>query len=65
MPPRSLFIAEEQRPDIQVQHPEAGSVSIEIKWATDWTFNQLKDALEDQLVSRYLKAHDANHGVLV
>jgi hypothetical protein len=36
-----------------------------MRWATDWTFNELKDALEIQLVSDYLKAHDASHGVLV
>jgi hypothetical protein len=63
--PQESVIADEQRPDIRIQHPEAGSVSIEIKWATDWSFNELKHALEDQLVTRYLKAHNSNHGILI
>jgi hypothetical protein len=63
--PQESVIADEQRPDIRVQHPVAGSISIEIKWATDWSFNELKDALEDQLVARYLRAHNSNHGILV
>jgi len=63
--PQESVITDEQRPDIRVQHPVAGSVSLEIKWATDWSFNDLKDALEDQLVTRYLRAHNSNHGILV
>jgi hypothetical protein len=63
--PEEVEIDQEQRPDIRLEHPRAGSISIEVKWAQKWTLPQLLDGLEHQLVGKYLRAHDSRYGIYV
>lgn len=63
--PQESVIDQNQRPDIRIEHPRAGVASLELKWAQDWSFNELMVALEAQLLGQYLRAHSSRHGVLV
>lgn len=63
--PQEAVIDHNQRPDIRLENPRTDPVSIEIKWAQDWSFNELMAALEHQLLGQYLRAHNSRHGVLV
>ena len=40
-------------------------VSVEVKWADNWTLAELRDGLEQQLVGKYLRAVHSNYGVYV
>ncbi len=55
----------EQRPDLRIEAPDMGPVSIEVKWADNWSLNQLREGLIDQLVVKYLRAPDSNYGIYV
>lgn len=63
--PQESVIDQNQRPDIRIEHQRAGVASLELKWAQDWSFNQLMVALETQLLGQYLRAHSSRHGLLV
>ncbi len=54
-------------PDIRLAHSacENHPVSIEIKVAENWTGRELRGALFDQLVGRYMRAAKSRHGVLL
>ena len=39
--------------------------TIEIKWAHDWSYNELEKALHDQLVGLYMKTNRSRHGILM
>ena len=54
-------------PDLRLYHSACGEhpVSIEIKVAENWTGRELIEALEDQLVGRYLRAAKSRHGILL
>jgi hypothetical protein len=61
--PQESVIDQEERPDIRVENPTAGHVSIEVKWANRWTLEELLDGLEKQLVGKYLRSHDSKCGI--
>jgi hypothetical protein len=54
-----------KKPDIQLLVPGIDPSTIEIKWASSWTYKELFKALEDQLVGQYLKSNHSRHGLLV
>ena len=65
-PPQEAEIDEERRPDIRIEHPAvAGPISIEIKWAENWTVVQLLERLETQLVGTYMRPYDSHFGVFL
>lgn len=55
----------EQRPDLRIEAPGIAPVSVEVKWADNWSSNELIDGLADQLVGKYLRAPDSNYGIYV
>jgi hypothetical protein len=61
--PQEPEIDEQERPDLRVENPRTGPVSIEVKWADAWSLQELLERLENQLVGQYLRAHDSNYGV--
>lgn len=61
--PQEAEIDLEERPDIRVENPKTPPVSIEVKWAENWTLAQLLERLEMQLVGQYLRDHDSRHGI--
>jgi hypothetical protein len=63
--PQEEEIDRQERPDIRVETPATPPVSIEVKWADNWTLSELVRALETQLVGQYLRAHNSRYGVLV
>jgi len=65
-PPQEGEIDEARRPDIRIEHPAvAGPVSIEIKWAENWTLAELLERLENQLVATYMRPHQSHYGVFL
>lgn len=57
---------EGDKPDIRLASEKAdGPTSIEIKVADSWEYDELVNALEDQLVRRYMRAERSRHGVLL
>jgi len=63
--PQEEEIDLQQRPDLRIEAPGMGPVSIEIKWADNWSFSELKQGLVDQLVGQYLRAHESTYGIYV
>jgi hypothetical protein len=49
--------------DIRIFNPNTDPVSIEIKWANKWTLRELVVGLQDQLVGKYLRAHNSKYGI--
>jgi hypothetical protein len=39
--------------------------TIEVKWADKWTYGQLLDSLESQLVGKYMRDNSSQRGVLL
>ncbi len=63
---REPHVVEEKEPDIRLRCKETdASLPIEIKVAETWSRSELEDALAVQLGGRYLRARDANHGILL
>ena len=60
--PQEPEIDGRQRPDIRVTHPKTDPISIEVKWADSWSFWELENGLEQQLVGQYLSAHNSRFG---
>lgn len=54
-----------QRPDIRIEHPGMGPVSIEVKWAHHERLTDLEKGLKDQLVGQYLRAPNSSYGIYV
>lgn len=54
-----------QRPDLRLENPKTGPVSIEIKRGEEWSAQELLDGLEQQLVGQYLRAHKSRYGIYV
>lgn len=54
-----------QRADLRFEHPGIAAVPVEVKWAEEWSSNQLLERLENQLVGQYLRAHNVWRGVYV
>lgn len=42
-----------------------GTISVELKWAENWTYKELIERLENQLVGQYLRAHNARYGIFL
>lgn len=62
--PQEEEIDRQERPDLRLRDPRfSGPVSIEIKWADNWTLVQLLERLETQLVGQYLRAHNSRYGI--
>jgi hypothetical protein len=61
--PQEGEIDQQERPDLRLENPRTGPVSIEIKWADSWTLPQLLERLENQLVGQYLRAHNSQYGI--
>ncbi|MGA2518982.1 MAG: hypothetical protein ABSG44_20875 [Thermodesulfobacteriota bacterium] len=55
----------EQKPDLRIEASGIAPVSIEVKWADNWSLNDLIGGLTDQLVGKYLRAPDSNYGIYV
>ncbi|MBX3516808.1 MAG: hypothetical protein KF815_07690 [Rhodospirillales bacterium] len=64
---RETEVDQRKKPDIRLYNPRAGYVSVEIKPVDErrYTYNELGDALENQLVGQYMRAAGSRHGVLV
>jgi hypothetical protein len=61
--PQEAEIDQQERPDLRLENPKTGPVSIEVKWADNWTLPQLLERLENQLVGQYLRAHNSRYGI--
>lgn len=61
--PQEQEIDQEERPDLRVENPHTEPVSIELKWADNWTLDKLLERLENQLVGQYLRAHNSRYGI--
>ncbi len=53
------------RTDIRMWHSKELVTTIEVKCANKWTYHQLRDSLEGQLVGKYLRDPNSRHGVLL
>ena len=62
---REVLVAYGKKPDLRLESPPHPPTSIEVKWADNWTYRQLSEALSDQLVGRYMRARRSRHGVLL
>ncbi len=63
--PEEVEIDLGQRPDLRVESPKAGVVSVEVKWCENWNYEELREGLENQLVGQYLRAHNSKYGIYV
>jgi hypothetical protein len=63
--PQEEEIDQEQRPDLRAENPNTDPVSLELKWADNWTLPVLLERLENQLIGQYLRAHNSRHGIYV
>jgi hypothetical protein len=63
---RESHVVDRKAPDIRLRAKVSdASMPLEIKIAESWTLEELESALVDQLGARYLRAQDAQHGVLL
>jgi hypothetical protein len=63
---REPHVVEEKEPDIRLRAKSTdASLPIEVKVPESWSLSQLEDALNEQLGARYLRAKDANYGILL
>jgi hypothetical protein len=63
---REVEVIDGNEPDIRVTSDKAdGPSSIEIKAADSWNFDELMDALEKQLVGKYMRDQHSRHGILL
>jgi hypothetical protein len=63
--PQEEEIDLEQKPDLRIEAPGIAPVSIEVKWADNWSLNELIEGLAHQLVGKYLRPPDSNYGIYV
>jgi hypothetical protein len=63
--PQEEEIDQEQRLDLRAENPNTDPVSVELKWADNWTLPMLLERLENQLVGQYLRAHNSRYGIYV
>jgi len=61
--PQEEEIDRRERPDLRIERPGMAPVSIEIKWADNWTISQLLQGLESQLVGQYLRDDHSRYGI--
>jgi hypothetical protein len=63
---REEEVIDGDKPDIRLASEKADApTSVEIKVADTWKFEELVEALEDQLVGRYMRAERSRHGILL
>jgi len=62
---REPEVDRKKRPDIRVVTAGFAPATIEIKWAHDWSYNDLVNALHGQLIGLYMKANNSRHGILM
>lgn len=62
---REPEVDRKKKPDIRIITAGLGPITIEIKWAHDWSYNNLERALHEQLVGQYMKTIKSRHGILV
>jgi hypothetical protein len=63
---REEEVIDGNEPDIRLASERAdGPTSIEIKVADSWEFDELMDALEKQLVGKYMRARHSRYGILL
>jgi hypothetical protein len=63
--PQEEEIDLQQRPDLRLENPGIGPITIEVKWAENWTLPQLLERLENQLVGQYLHSDNSQYGIYV
>ncbi len=61
--PQEEEIDQQEKPDLRLENPKTDPVSIEVKWADNWTVTELLERLENQLVGQYLRAHNSRYGI--
>ena len=62
--PQEEEIDQQWRLDLRIENPKVdGPITIEIKWAHKWTLSELLTALEEQLVSQYLRDNKSKFGI--
>jgi hypothetical protein len=61
--PQEEEIDQQERPDLRAENPNTAPVSVELKWADNWTLAQLLERLENQLVGQYLRAERSRYGI--
>lgn len=61
---REPEVANNKKPDLQIWN-KSWCINIECKIADNWSLKKLKDAIDDQLVERYLKYPKYQHGILL
>jgi len=63
---RESHAVDEKEPDVRLRSRATSAIlPIELKVAENWTLKDLEEALEVQLVGKYLRAHEARHGLLL
>jgi hypothetical protein len=64
---REPEVTRQKKPDIRLFNPRCddGPVTLEVKIAERWTWPELEDALENQLVGTYMRANNSRYGVLL
>lgn len=62
---REPEVDRKKKPDIRLVIAGLNPVTIEIKWAHDWSYNELEKALYDQLIGLYMKTNRSRHGILM
>lgn len=63
---RELEVFDDKRPDIRAFRTSIGYVTIEIKIANDCNYRYLiQDALQDQLIGKYMRINKSRHGILL
>jgi len=61
--PQEEEIDQKRRPDLRIENPCTNPVSVEIKWADNWTVPELLEGLENQLLGQYLRSDNCRYGV--
>ncbi|MHB8419516.1 MAG: NACHT domain-containing protein [Myxococcales bacterium] len=62
---RESEVQDDKKIDIQAAVSGVGRVPVEIKLAERYSFAQLRATIADQLLGRYLRPKEADHGVLL
>ncbi len=63
---REPHVVEEKEPDIRFRAKALdASVPMEIKVPESWTLKELDDALDAQLIGRYLRDRNSRYGILL
>jgi len=61
--PQEEEIDEKHKPDLRIEAPGMNPISVEIKWAENWSLEKLEERLTNQLVGQYLRAVSSTYGI--